>query len=347
MNTPHASLARLTAALFPVLAVAFAFAGSANAATIFGNPLTYASPADDTTDLSYVAAFNADGSDDAGSPIAGVITSVRVRSTGDAGTETVTLQRRIGPWDTGVGTFLKLADVPVNVAADPTSAGHITQVQARVPVNAGDVLGLEHPAGNDGVKLFEIPTTVLSDTCAYYPGVGQPVGLTWQFSLPGCGKWLVLEQATVEPDADHDGYGDETQDLCPNDAAIHTACPTPADLSIAALKSKVKAKRSATRSFMIKNTGQKPAGATTFRVKSSKRVKGLKIVKGCRPSNAKKPTSCSIPGIAPGASVTITVSMKLKSSTKTTLKATVALGGETTPSNNSAKSTVTFKPKKK
>ena len=31
--------------------------------------------------------------------------------------------------------------------------------------------------------------------------------------------------ATVEPDADKDGYGDVTQDLCPQVASMQTACP--------------------------------------------------------------------------------------------------------------------------
>jgi ribosomal protein S8E len=32
--------------------------------------------------------------------------------------------------------------------------------------------------------------------------------------------------AVLEPDADGDGYGDVTQDLCPTNAATHDACPT-------------------------------------------------------------------------------------------------------------------------
>jgi hypothetical protein len=31
--------------------------------------------------------------------------------------------------------------------------------------------------------------------------------------------------ATLEPDADNDGFGDETQDRCPQSAAIQTECP--------------------------------------------------------------------------------------------------------------------------
>lgn len=33
--------------------------------------------------------------------------------------------------------------------------------------------------------------------------------------------------AQLEPDADYDGYGDVTQDLCPNNAITQGVCPTP------------------------------------------------------------------------------------------------------------------------
>ena len=35
-----------------------------------------------------------------------------------------------------------------------------------------------------------------------------------------------LLQAQIEPDADHDGYGDETQDGCPQQTNTHAACST-------------------------------------------------------------------------------------------------------------------------
>ena len=34
--------------------------------------------------------------------------------------------------------------------------------------------------------------------------------------------------ATIEPDADHDGFGDETQDACPTSAATALLCACPA-----------------------------------------------------------------------------------------------------------------------
>jgi hypothetical protein len=37
----------------------------------------------------------------------------------------------------------------------------------------------------------------------------------------------IYVNADVEPDADHDGFGDETQDQCPSDASTAGACPPP------------------------------------------------------------------------------------------------------------------------
>ena len=37
----------------------------------------------------------------------------------------------------------------------------------------------------------------------------------------------LLVNADIEPDADHDGYGNETQDRCPTDATAQGTCPPP------------------------------------------------------------------------------------------------------------------------
>src|SRR5262249_9456177 len=40
-------------------------------------------------------------------------------------------------------------------------------------------------------------------------------------------EYHVNVAAVVEPDADHDGYGDDTQDQCPKDPAKQTGCGAP------------------------------------------------------------------------------------------------------------------------
>ena len=60
-------------------------------------------------------------------------------------------------------------------------------------------------------------------------------GAAWQFVPDGQAAVPVFFLATtsfaynadVEPDADHDGFGDETQDKCPTDASTQDSCPPP------------------------------------------------------------------------------------------------------------------------
>ncbi len=122
-----------------------------------------------------------------------------------------------------------------DLATAPAAGVHV--FPSRLPVAAGRMIGLEWPGG--GGSVIGIPGnfsgdggTVLvvargSDVPA--PGdsstvVNPPLGI-WN---PGVALFL---QATVEPDADGDGYGDTTQDACPADPARQSCPPAtpPAD----------------------------------------------------------------------------------------------------------------------
>jgi len=87
-----------------------------------------------------------------------------------------------------------------------------------VPVHAGDVLGLNvsagaptacfFPASGDSV-LQSATNTADGQEATYFSSMGYRANIS----------------ATVEPDADQDGFGDETQDQCPSDATTHRPCP--------------------------------------------------------------------------------------------------------------------------
>lgn len=88
---------------------------------------------------------------------------------------------------------------------------------ARVPVQAGDYLGI----GGDPYALACV-TEDQADTFGATVG-GTPVGSTFKVELA---KGLqVPVTARIEPDVDGDGYGDETQDHCPQSAAYQAPCP--------------------------------------------------------------------------------------------------------------------------
>jgi hypothetical protein len=91
--------------------------------------------------------------------------------------------------------------------------------KARMPVLAGDRLGLY--GGNS-------PGTLICTTSAPEDEAGilrAPAPLGSINTFPPVPKVQVPVSATVEPDRDGDGYGDETQDQCPQSATIQVACP--------------------------------------------------------------------------------------------------------------------------
>jgi hypothetical protein len=90
----------------------------------------------------------------------------------------------------------------------------------RIPIKAGDHLGL-FTFWKGG-----IPICTASSPADVYGGFEGNVaaGSTVGFGeFPGEARVPVT--AVIEPDADRDGYGDETQDKCPQSAEFHDACP--------------------------------------------------------------------------------------------------------------------------
>jgi hypothetical protein len=111
-------------------------------------------------------------------------------------------------------------DIAISVTADATSAGHVTEVVTQRSVQAGDRLGLFGFGVGAKVAANGVPRQ-----CAFSL-TGNAPGTTTTYSTSSCNNNEWLLQATVEPDADHDGFGDETQDSCPAYAQIHEgACP--------------------------------------------------------------------------------------------------------------------------
>jgi hypothetical protein len=87
----------------------------------------------------------------------------------------------------------------------------------RLPVTAGDLLG-----ASSSLAVLLCSTANASDVVAAVAGDIQP-GQAATYT-PVASRALVAV-ATIEPDVDHDGYGDTTQDLCPQSAAFQTTCP--------------------------------------------------------------------------------------------------------------------------
>lgn len=91
----------------------------------------------------------------------------------------------------------------------------------RMTVQAGDRFGLSASYPN-GASLYCSTSDPADHMGTFHgdTGGGTPTEFT---DLAGVG---VAVSAVIEPDRDGDGYGDETQDKCPQSAAYQGPCPT-------------------------------------------------------------------------------------------------------------------------
>jgi hypothetical protein len=202
---------RLAAILAPVLASAALLLPAASpAATQIGDPCL----ANDGIDGLTVFASAAPSSPlPLTSPVAGVITHWTVNVVPTPGTlpQILKVMRLTGP-----SSAQTVAEgQPFGVT------GGSNQVSGRIPIAAGDRLGLFGPS-EIGSLVCENSGTV-EDRLGFVVG-SAPVTLSSPFAEIANFRLPVV--ATIEPDADGDGYGDESQDGCPQSASFQLACPS-------------------------------------------------------------------------------------------------------------------------
>ena len=193
--------------------------------------------------------------------------------------------------------YLAVAESPVIQVASAFATYNV-----RLPVKAGDLLGL-HGTTSTLVCTGASP----ADTLEAYSG-DATVGSTQTFTTaPNLSVPLV---ATVEPDADGDGYGDVTQDLCPQLASVQTlACP--------AVKLDSLASASRGKITLIVTS----SAATTVSVGGVAKVNGktIKLKAGSKPVDAgsltqlkvkvPKPLKAALAELPPSKKVTVTLTV--------------------------------------
>jgi hypothetical protein len=149
----------------------------------------------------------------------GVITSWshRGRATAPAGSG------RLQIWDLVGGndfTLIGRSDL------EPFSVGLVTTFLTRIPVDPGDMLGLRTVEQGTGCVTAGAPAgNVWSSTPA--PGNAPDPNPGDVVTLPPFDGFLVNVAAVLEPDADNDGFGDDTQDACLGEAGPESGCATP------------------------------------------------------------------------------------------------------------------------
>lgn len=107
----------------------------------------------------------------------------------------------------------------VGESADSGAGQPAFTTKTRIAIEAGDRLGLYGLQGS-GTPVCNTGGT--GDELGFLPGAAA-LGSTHTFTLQA--GFRVPVSATLEADRDGDGYGDETQDACPQSGAYHDACP--------------------------------------------------------------------------------------------------------------------------
>jgi hypothetical protein len=144
-------------------------------------------------------------------PSAGVLTSWSFQADGSPPQLKFKVGRSVGGND-----FTIVGDSPVQTM----TPNALNTFPTRIPVQAGDVIGYYHegPAGGDKCVRNAAPTY-----STRFVNVDPAPGSTMTYMTVGALQ--VDLSAVLEPDADHDGFGDETQDKCVGTAGTFNGCP--------------------------------------------------------------------------------------------------------------------------
>jgi hypothetical protein len=150
-------------------------------------------------------------------PSDGVITSWSFEAASSAGSPLkLKMLRRVNDTD-----FTTVGDSQLETPA----LGTLNTWPTRIAVKAGDV-----PAefySDDSLNTLsyrDVPGYVTQELDT---GLDPPPGTTATYE-PANGSSHQIDLSTVlEPDADHDSFGDETQDQCPGTAGPLNGCPAP------------------------------------------------------------------------------------------------------------------------
>jgi hypothetical protein len=209
-RTRSSRSARAGVALIAAAALVVA-APSASAAVQLGE--TFTPPASQVCDGS-TQLQTLSGAPDYDAPFDGVITAWSYRSSALA----AQVKLKIGRFVSNTGPFgpSNYFIVGESAQTSPPVNQLTTYADVRIPVQAGDVIG-SRVTGGGCVRMVMTGHAIASNPGDLAPG--STASFTATFS-----RQLDIA-ATLEPDADNDGFGDETQDACPGAAGPLDGCP--------------------------------------------------------------------------------------------------------------------------
>ncbi|MFT4049704.1 MAG: hypothetical protein QM648_07670 [Solirubrobacterales bacterium] len=219
-------------------------------------------------------------------PSDGVITSWQT-VIGSASGASIAVTPQVLQRITGPGAFdLHFLALRHGTTRDLGTTGGNSPFADRLPVSKGDFIAaridLTNGAPGDApYRLGHTPSGSSGNIIARFPaladGSSHDAG-----GIIAVSNDLFQLSATIEADVDGDGYGDETQDACPQRADVHTACPAPVitGFKFAAKKLKFTSDRAANRTLTIERSGKghKSKGKCSAKAKSGKKCTAWKRV---------------------------------------------------------------------
>jgi hypothetical protein len=198
----------------------------------------------DCGDIALLMGSTAPGGPSWTSPIDGVITSWKHGAGGDPGSVRLLVVR---PSTQTPGGY----DVVGKSANQTITTGVFNTFAARVPILAGQQLGLD--VNPDGATMPCVTVGSVGDAAVIQAAFDSDTA-TVLVPTTGAAAVRMDLSAVVEPDVDHDGYGDVSQELCPQSASTQAACPAP-DTTVSKAPRKKSTKRKAAIAFTATTAG--------------------------------------------------------------------------------------------
>ncbi|HEX2087456.1 MAG TPA: PASTA domain-containing protein [Solirubrobacteraceae bacterium] len=306
--------------LLAALAAALALPATASAATTIGQTATGGGTCDNDATIAQTGSL----APEYAVPFAGVVTELRTEAVSVEGRRLHVLRPR------GSGSFTLLASIPVAPAAG------VIAVPVRVRVQAGDVLGLSTAAAPDPHPNCTIPNSTGAGASPHNVVESRNPAApdSGDVTLPDAGLGRLNVAATLEPDGDGDGFGDETQDRCPDDAS-RTTQDCAADLFVSQTPTETEVERDDVNviTVSVRNNGPSPARNARVLLPMPPGVQFVAATPTGGGCAGGPPVDCTFPSIPSGATGSVLVVVKAISLGQKTLTATV---GSPTPDPNGA-----------
>jgi hypothetical protein len=161
-------------------------------------------------------------------PSTGVITQILVKH-GPSGVDPGTYGFRVLSGSAAAysttGAPVELPDSPWPSNAGPGTRPFTPSLGGApkgIPIGAGERLGMVR-IGGTGMQGPNIWSSISGGTLDSIAAVHNSGAFA--YNMPMNNELLI--QYLIEPDADRDGFGDESQDRCPTNATVQAACPVP------------------------------------------------------------------------------------------------------------------------